>query len=56
MHRRWLTIVLTVFAAAIVVRALAERQPDKLYLIAVIALIGIAAVAVGWLFAVGRRQ
>jgi hypothetical protein len=56
MHRRWLRSVLTVFAAAIAVRALAEQRADKLYLIAVIAIIGIAAVAVGWLFAARRRQ
>jgi uncharacterized membrane protein len=56
MNRRWLRIPFVVFALVVVVWTLAERRPEKLYLIALIALIGVAVVVVGWLFANRQRR
>ncbi len=53
--RGWLRIALILFAVAVVGHGLAERRPEKLYLIAVIAMIFLAVVGFGWLFANRRR-
>ena len=52
----WLRRVLVLFSAAIIVRALVEQQPDKLAMIAAMAVLFIAVVGVGWLFAVRRER
>lgn len=52
----WLRRLLILFCAAIVVRGLAERRPDKVAVIAAMAALFVAVVAVGWLFAVRRER
>ena len=54
-RRGWLKIASIVVAVAVVGRGLAERQPERLHLIAMIAMIGLAVVGAGWLFANRRR-
>jgi len=52
----WVRRGLVLFAAAIIVRGVAERRPDKLEMIVAIAATFIAVVAVGWLFAIRRER
>lgn len=56
MRQGWIKAIVLIFAGAMIIRALADRRPDKLYLMAVIAAIGVCAVAIGWLFAVRKRR
>ena len=52
----WLRRSLLLFSAAIIVRGLVERRPDKLAVIAAMAALFIAVVGVGWLFALRRER
>jgi hypothetical protein len=52
----WLRRVLVLFSAVIVVRGLAEHRPDKLAMIAGMAVLFIVVVGMGWLFAVRRER
>lgn len=52
----WLRRGLILFSAAVVVRGLVERRPDKLIIIAALAALFIAVIGVGWLFAVRRER
>lgn len=52
----WLKRGLALFSAAVIGRALVEQRPDKLAMIAATAVLFIAVVGVGWLFAARRER
>ena len=52
----WLRGGLILFLAAIVLRGMAERRPDKLAVIEVTAATAIATIAIGWVFATRRER
>ncbi len=54
--RTWARRGLVLFAVAVVLKTLVERRPDKLPIIILIGGIAVAAVGMGWLFAVRRSR
>ena len=52
----WLRWGLVLFSAAIMLQGVAERRPYKLAITAATAVVFIAVVGVGWLFATKRER
>lgn len=52
----WIRRGLVLFSAAIVLRAIAERRPEKLPMLALTAGIFVAVIAVGWLYSMKRER
>jgi hypothetical protein len=55
-RRNWIRQALTLIAVAVVLKALAERRPEKLQIIVMVGGIGLAVFVAGWLFAVKRAR
>lgn len=52
----WIRRGLVLFSAAIVLRAIAERRPDRLPVLALTAGIFVAVVMIGWLYSAKRER
>lgn len=52
----WIRRGLVLFSAAIVLRAVAERRPEKLPMLALTAGIFVVVIVVGWLYSTKRER
>lgn len=52
----WIRRGLVLFSAAVVLRAIAERRPEKLPMLALTAAIFVTVVVVGWLYSTRRER
>ena len=52
----WLRRGLVIISAAVVVKGLAERRPDKLGVIIAMVALFVAVVGIGWMFATRRER
>jgi uncharacterized membrane protein len=53
---RWINRSLIILSALIVARAVAERRPDRMGMLATLTVVALATVLVGWAFATRRKR